>query len=275
MLCLRSLLKLSVARFVSSSMPEALDEAQLYAIEAFLLAGSQAAIENSWNEAEQALRRCYPSPAWVISKSENLYGAGAHRNLFQQEMPRDFRDWLTTQGIGEDEYAAGVGAVQYASAQMHLASVMPENRSNRGWRVRAIGFPALRLIAVGLASNYQGTQNQNAMGRASERIRDTAMSVLEERTRALLSTLPSATASDWDERGLMEVPVHSIGPIDISGYDDGAGARLRMVRNTTVKKEVATFFAIRGFTQTEFAQSAGQVFQDLRSIANELGRERV
>lgn len=254
-------------------MPEVTEEARLSAIETFLLARDQGAIESSWTDAEHALRNWYPSPAWMISKSENLYGVGAHRNLFQQEMPRDFRDWLNTQGIDESDYATSVGDVQYVSAQMHLASVMPENRSNRGWRVRAIGFPALRLIAVGLASNYQGTQNQNAMGRASARIRDTAMSVLEESAREQLRALPSATASDWDERGLMGSPVRSIGPIDISGYDDGAGARLRMIRNTTVKKEIATFFAIKGFAGAEFVQSAGQAFQDLRMIANQLGQE--
>ena len=245
---------------------------RLESVRAFLMAGNQSEIEGLWPAAEAALQHWYPSPAWVTTKSENIYGPDAHRNLYQQEMPRDFREWLANSGVDAVQYADAVGNVQYASAQMHLASVMPERRSNRGWRVRAIGFPPLGLIAVGLSSNYQGTQSQNSMGIASARIRDTARSFLEEHTLSLLDALPSATSEDWDERGLMSTPITSVGPIDISGYDDGSGARLRMVRNTTVKKELSTFFAIQGMTADEFQDAGGDLLLNLRSIAGELGR---
>lgn len=253
-------------------MPEDDVARRLESVRAFLMAGSQSEIEGLWPEAEAALQHWYPSPSWVTTKSENVYGPDAHRNLYQQEMPRDFRDWLSNNGVDGAQYADAVGSVQYASAQMHLSSVMPERRANRGWRVRAIGFPSLGLIAVGLSSNYQGTQSQNSMGIASARIRDTARSFLEERTLSFLEALPSATSEDWDERGLMPSPITSIGPIDISGYDDGSGAKLRMVRNTTVKKELSTFFAIRGMTSDEFEGAGGDLLLNLRSIAGELGR---
>ncbi len=96
------------------------------------------------------------------------------------------------------------------------------------------------------------------MGRASGLIRARALEFLTGDAKRALEQWPSATAEDWEERGLMSEPILRIGSLDISSFDGGAGAKLRMVRNTTVKKELATFFAIRGMTLNEFEATGAE-----------------
>jgi len=203
----------------------------------------------------------------VADHTVNSYGQDSHRNLYEVESRRDFRDWLQNRGISVDEYAKAVGPVQYVSIQLHLLSLMPRARSNRGWRIRIMGFPALGLIVCGLASHYQGTQNQNQMGHASELIRSRALEILTGESKHELDKWPAAIAEDWEGRGLMSSPVLYIGDLDISSFDNGKGAMLRMVRNTTVKKELSTFFAIKGVSESDFLQNGSEFLESLKNIA--------
>jgi hypothetical protein len=160
-----------------------------------------------------------------------------------------------------------VGAVQYVSIQISAKAVMADTRNNRGWRIRLMGFPSLQVLAGGLCSHYQGTQNQNLMGEASERIRQTALGVLGGANRVALEQWPSATAEDWDGRGLMPRPVTTIGDLDISTFDQGRGALLQMVRNTTVKKDLATFFALRSFGKDSFLTDGPEFLNEVKGVA--------
>lgn len=254
-----------------SSQPE-LEGWDLSAVALLLSARSEQAAESAWVDALPALSERFDPNVWNASYSVNPYGAGAHSNLYNVEGQRDFKLWLEQNSVSVEDYAAAVGPIQYVSAELHLLSLLPRARSNKGWRVRAIGFPSIGIVACGLGSHYQGTQNQNEMGRASELIRARALEVLTGEAKHALEQWPSATATDWEERGLMSGPIHHIGSLDISGFDEGRGAKLRMVRNTTVKKELATFFAVRGLTLDEFHNSGAECLLTLRDIALELGR---
>ncbi|RZU62232.1 hypothetical protein [Zhihengliuella halotolerans] len=252
------------------------EEAQgwnLTAVGAFLSARSETDAETAWIEALPRLSEHFTPDLWGSGTSVNPYGQGAHSNLYNVECQRDFRDWLQSNGVTPEEYAQAVGPVQYVSFQMHLLSLMDRARSNKGWRVRVIGFPSLGVVACGLGSHYQGTQNHNQMGRASQLIRARALEVLTGSSKSALEAWPSASAEDWEERGLLAEPVLSIGDLNISTYDEGRGAKLRMVRNTTVKKELATFFAIKGMTVNTFLEEGAEHLDILRSIALELGRK--
>jgi hypothetical protein len=244
----------------------------LESVSRLLTARSAEAAEAAWVDALPELSKVFPPETWVVDCTINTYGPGAHRNLYEVESQSDFKAWLSGQGVDEEAYAGAVGAVQYVSVQLHLLSLMPRARSNKGWRIRAIGFPALKVIAIGLASHYQGTQNHNQMGRASGRIRARALEVLSGEARAELQNWPAATAEEWEERGLMQEPVHFIGDLDISGFDSGKGAKLRMIRNTTVKKELATFFAIKGMAADSLAGDGSSQLEALQWIAIDLGR---
>ena len=70
----------------------------------------------------------------------------------------------------------------------------------------------------------------------------------------------------------MANPVLMIGNLDISSFDEGRGAKLRMIRNTTVKKELATFFAIKGMTAETFISEGPVLLDTLRRVALDLGR---
>lgn len=238
----------------------------------FLSARSESNAEAAWADALPTLSERFTPDVWGSDTSVNPYGQGAHNNLYNVECQRGFREWLQSNGVTPEAYAEAVGPVQYVSFQLHLLSLMERARSNKGWRVRVIGFPSLGVVACGLGSHYQGTQNHNQMGRASQLIRSRALEVLTGPTRSALEEWPAATAEDWEERGLMPEPVLRIGDLDISTYDEGRGAKLRMVRNTTVKKELATFFAIKGMTLDAFLEDGAEHLDELRKIATDLGR---
>lgn len=237
----------------------------------YLTSRTEQAAEAAWVGALVSLSRGFPTTIWGADHTVSKFGAGAHTNLYNQEIPRGFKVWLTGQGVTVDDYADHVGPLQYLSAEIRLLSLLPHAASNKGWRVRIVGFPALRLVAFGLSSHYQGTQNQNEMGRASSLIRSRALEVVSGEEKHALEGWPSATSADWDNRGLMVKPVLSLGDLDISTYDGGAGAMLRMVRNTTVKKELSTFFGIKGMAADDFLVEGGESLLTLRQIALTLG----
>jgi hypothetical protein len=238
----------------------------------FLTARSETAAEAAWVDALPAISERFPPSLWGFDYTVNPYGQGAHSNLYNNESQREFKNWLQDNDVSVEDYAEDVGPIQYVSIQIHLLTLGQRLRNNKGWRVRIMAFPSLGVIACGLGSHYQGTQNHNLMGEASARIRSRALEVLNGDTRTALDGWPSATADDWEERGLMADPVLTIGDLDISSFDEGRGAKLRMIRNTTVKKEVATFFAIRGMTVETFISEGPVLLDTLRRIALDLGR---
>lgn len=238
-----------------------------------LTGASEAQVRDAWPEAQEQLLALFDAATWGISHNVNLYGQTAHANLYNVECQSDFRNWLIENDVSIEAYGHAIGEVQYVSIQVHLQSLLERGRSNRGWRIRLVGFPPLKIVAIGLSSHYQGTQNHNQMGAASRLIRSQALEVLPPDLRQVMSEFRSATAEDWEERGLMPAPVLSVGTLDISDYDDKHGAKLRMVRNTTVKKELATFFALKGMSVETFTQEGLSELRKLRSIALALGRD--
>lgn len=238
----------------------------------FLTSRSQTAADNSWVDALQTISEGFPPPTWGCTKEVNIYGPGAHSNLYNTEIRSDFKSWLSDHSISFDDYAAAVGTVQYVSVQIYLSSLLTRAVNNKGWRVKILGFPSLNVIACGLASHYTGTMSHNRMGEASARIRSFALEVLNGETKAALREWSSATPEHWEERGLMPEPVTHIGNLDISSFDGGGGARLRMIRNTTVKKDLATFFAIKGMSAEAFITAGPLLLETLRQIALDLGR---
>ena len=237
-----------------------------------LTARSETAAEAAWVDALPSISSGFSPDVWGFDYTVNPYGQGAHSNLYNNESQSDFKNWLQGNDVSVEDYAEAVGPIQYVSVQIHLLSLGRRLRNNKGWRVRMMGFPGLGVIACGLGSHYQGTQNHNHMGKASARIRSSALEVLNGETRASLGGWPSATSDDWEERGLMAEPVLAIGDLDIATFDEGRGAKLRMVRNTTVKKELATFFAIKGMTAATFITEGPAHVDTLRRIALDLGK---
>lgn len=193
----------------------------------FLLASTLSESEAAWASAEDVVTAAFESPRWGVDRAINPFTPEGRPNLYRNEIPGDFRTWLEQQGIGEQQYVNFVKEIQYNSIQIWLEKLFPKGqKSNRGWRIRVIGFPSLKTIALGLSGNYQGSQAQNQIGAASAMIRGAALDVLatDFELKSLMTSYPSATSEHWDDSGLMPVPVLSVGDLDISSY---GGARER------------------------------------------------
>lgn len=250
----------------------ALSAADITALRRFLLAQPDAPTAAA---ALEILTSEFDPDVWACEDTGNRFAPAGLVNLYTRECPSTFRTWLADNGTTADQYAEEVGEFQYKGLNLTLKS-LGVKRDNKGWRIRLIGFPSIQIIAAGLATHYQGTQNQNAMARASVQIRDAAMTHLEGRLAEQLAEFEPVTADHWDGRALMPEPVTMIGNLDITTYNPEAaptppGAQLRMVRNTTIKKELSAFLGIRGLTAGLFDAEGGELLSSLRVIAERLG----
>lgn len=244
----------------------------LAGVREFLLAKSEADANAAWGVAEASLATSFPADAWAIGRLVQPFGDKAA--LFRNEVPPDLRRALINVGLDEDQYAAQLYDIQFNSVDIALRRVFRGGTptSNRGWRLRLIGYPNLSTIVAGIGSNYQGTPSQNKHGSASRLIREIALRQLAGTDLAeIAAAYPSATASHWDERGLMHEPVHTVGLLDLTDLAP-EGLPLRVARNTTVKKDLATFFFICGMPADRFAAEAPAQVGNLRAIAVGLAR---
>lgn len=240
-----------------------------------LLSATKAQADSSWSAAELRLSQIFSEVYWGVDTATNQFTEEGLLNLYKTEISTKFREWLGGQGIDGQGYSRIIYPVQYNSIQIWLKSVFGgAQKSNKGWRMRLVGFPSLGTIAIGICSNYQGTQNQNQMALASSLIRQAALDVLPAGSAEIhsLSAYSSATSEHWDGRGLMPEPVLRLGELDISEYEP-SGAQLRMARNTTVKKELSTFFCIEGMGRGLFESRGDKRILDIRDIAAALGEK--
>lgn len=222
-------------------------------------------------EVRAALTEIRPDVTWSVDFTDNSFSESGHRNLYRSEMRRDFREWLSLKGVTPDRYGEFVGSVQYRSVSITDTELIPAGRRNKGWRVRLVGFPSIGIVGMGISTHYQGTQNQNLMGEASALIRSVAASVVTDEPQ-FVERFPSATAAHWDSTKLFPEPVLEIGDLNVSGFNNANGIELRSVRNTTVKKELSTFFFLRGYNQGTFAEDGASDLKLLVDFAAKLAK---
>ena len=147
----------------TSLAPTASSTWDLAPVAHYLTASTDSDAETAWAAAELELKKEFPPDTWGMDHTVNQWGPNAHRNLFTQEAPGDFRTMLAARRVTADDYERAVGPIQYVSAEIRLLSLLRHGASNKGWRLRIVGFPSIQVVAMGLCSHYQGTQNQNAM----------------------------------------------------------------------------------------------------------------
>ena len=88
--------------------------------------------------------------------------------------------------------------------------------------------------------------------------------------KPLLETYQAATSDDWNEGNLIPASVKFIGSLDISGYADGP--RLKFIRNTSAKRQIASYFAVVGMTREDFETGSGVLhLRNFRAIAAKIG----
>lgn len=219
-----------------------------------------------------ALRGDFADSGWHISLDSNPYAdASTYRNLYTAEMGNPFRTWLQSQSVGVDEFSTAIGPTQYNSIRLIPKWVFPEGKGNAGWRISLLGFPAVQTIAFGFSHHYGDSTSQRLLGQTSSGLRALALEVLDEDLAAAVQGYRSASAADWDGRGLFKQPQLAVGTLDISSYSEGEGAELRYVRNTTVKKDLACFFLLESADATTFRSDGPGILELLKRAAIALG----
>lgn len=236
-------------------------------------------VERRRFEQHQDFDEIFPPEHWTARFSQTIYeNEKSYSNLYENELSRDFRNWLISNGISVREYTAIVGPVQFNSLTFASRSVFPETTGNTGWKICFLGFPALRLIVAGLCHHHRDNTSQRKLSRTSERLRQAAIQTLSEDATKIAEEYDYAQSDHYDEGALLGNKFASIGRLDIRPF----GAEklgLRCVRNTTAKKIIATFFFIQGShdseylaTDSENGNQGSRVIQDLKVIASELAK---
>ena len=236
------------------------------AVSDLLLAATQTDHDVAEPAARAVIANAFPDTSWGIDIATNVFSADGKTGLFRNEISGGFRQWLGEYGIGEDAYADGIPQLQYNSVDVWSKSVFARYKANEGWRIKVLGFPALSLAAIGICGNYQGSQSQKTIAAASALIRGAALRVMRDNADALEAAqlYPSATNEHWDGRALFPAQGDAVGTHDIADYP--GGAELRMARNTTVKKELASFFFVRGIAP----EHSDPPWDELRTLARGL-----
>lgn len=237
-----------------------------------LLAPEETVSLDAWEVADTAIKRLFPGELWGTFRRSSTFAAASLSNLFHQEMPRNFKSWLEANGIGEEGYASHIPTVQFNSVDIYLNHLFdtPYNRDT-GWRIQLLGFPAVQITVIGLAHAPEGDQNQNRLGQVSALIREAALKILANNAelKPLLESYPSATRDHWDGSSLIPTSVRTIGGLNISAYD--GNIRLNMIRNTSAKRQIATYFAITSLTRSDFEAQSNVQLKNFREIALRLG----
>jgi hypothetical protein len=251
-----------------------LSDGDRLAISTFLFAPDVATSTASWPNAGKAIEKIFPVKTWGTFQRPSLFEKSSSKpNLYRQEMQAPFRNWLQEKGIGESEYIAQIPDVQFNTLDIWPRRLFDEPyKDDRGWRIQMLGFPAMQILVMGLAHAPQGNQSQDMLGAASNLIRDAATVMLtnDGEIKPLLETYQAATSDDWNEGNLIPASVKFIGSLDISGYADGP--RLKFIRNTSAKRQIASYFAVVGMTREDFETGSGVLhLRNFRAIAAKIG----
>lgn len=187
-------------------------------------------------------------------------------NLWKTEMRRAVVRELEEAGVSREDYAEWLGEVYYVNVAIYLESLFPVYKKNIGWRVTALGLPPVGAVAFGIASNYQSGQNHGHLARGCNVLYDIAKSGLG--AEGITLTGRKVVAADWDKDGLLPATISDVAGVDIGEATSGSGLWLREVRNTTIKKHIASFVSIERFVGSSAA--ATQALTDLEIAARAL-----
>jgi 5-methylcytosine-specific restriction protein B len=194
------------------------------------------------SEVQKILEMIFQKDRWEIEIEVNIYTNENISNLWSNELPRPLKAGIEAGGGDRDSFKAWLGEVHYVNIRIAAKRIFEHTQSNQGWRISVISIPAAGVIAVGIASHYQGGMNHNALGRASAFLNDVA----REDTPDGQVLIPGrkVAADDWDRSGLFVSPINKVAGVQIPATSNGGNLTLKGVRTTTVKKILASYIAI-------------------------------
>jgi hypothetical protein len=188
------------------------------------------------------------------------------KNLWRTEMRRPVVHALEAGGVSREAYGEWLQEVYYVNVAIYLEALFPVYKKNAGWRVTVLGLPAVDVVAFGIASNYQSGQSHNRLATGCNVLYRIARDGLEAQGVPLPGR--EVLRADWDKDGLLPEVISDVAGVDIAEATDGTGLWLQEVRNTTIKKTIASFVSIEPFSGSGAA--AAQALSDIELAARAL-----
>ena len=105
-------------------------------------------------------------------------------------------------------------------------------------------MPRAGVIAIGIASHYQGGQRHAQLGLASNLLFDAARDGLAGSETGVTLTGRKVNPDDWDRDGLILEPVDQIAGLDLTTVPGIDHLILKDIRTTTAKKIIASFITV-------------------------------
>ena len=193
--------------------------------------------------AEKELESVFPPHDWGIDIELTDYTVENKRSLWDNEMRKPIRRALESGG-GSAAYSNWLQDVHFVMISIYRRDVFKTYNRNVGWRVAIIALPAAGVIATGIASHYQGGQNHNQLGRASNLLFDAAKDGLAGYAGGISIPGRKVIPSDWDGDGLISTPITSVAGVDLTILASIGSLHLKDVRTTTTKKILASYITI-------------------------------
>lgn len=257
-------------------------------IKSILLSTQSLPIEQSKKKTEEFLTTIFPNTQWGIDTNFVPYTDDNKKSIWTHELRSIVKNSLQSNKKSENDYAEWLGDIYYSYVSVYPKSLFPKYRSNAGWRIVLLSIPRAEVVAIGIASHYQNAQNHKNLGLVSNFFFEFTQNALKEKGE-LSFTPRKITADDWDRDGLFTSKITKIAGIDIQ-KNIPQGLLIKDFRNTTLKKILASFIAIKilpaDFTDTDLkgelakAAKAGEVltssvypyqtiedFESLRALA--------
>ncbi len=216
------------------------------------------------------LAATFPDAQWEIKTDINDYKPENLANLWLRNVRSGIKEALLQHSKGESEYRDWIGKTHYVTISISPKTIGTKRKANEGWRISLIGFPAANTAAIGIASHYQGTMNNNEMAAASGLLRQMASEGLIEAGMNLNGR--PIDPNDWNELGLIVRPVTEVSEVGIPTEVDDGRLALINIRTTTVKKILSSFISIEPLdpegSDSDLAENLKQWADQAWALAN-------
>lgn len=219
-----------------------------------LHANSIGAFDAEKESARAELEPVFPSAHWGVEIDCSEYSVENKDNLWRNELRKPIRNQFDAKGFSKDDYTTWLEDVHFTHVAIYPKNVFEQYKSNIGWRVTILAMPRAGVIAIGIASHYQGGQRHAQLGLASNLLFDAAKDGLAGSETGV--TLPGrkVNADDWDRDGLILEPVYQIAGLDLATVPNIDHLILKDIRTTTVKKSSPLSLQLSHF-QSQFLKN--------------------
>ena len=232
-----------------------------------LLANTQEIADSSRKLLVSKLTSFLPNEQWGVDCNFVSYTEENKKNLWNNEICSTLKNRLIKDRKSESDYAEWLGDIYYSYTSIYIKELFEKYRGNAGWRIALISIPRANVIAIGISSHYQNAQNHKKLGRASNFFFDFTNEGLLDIGFQLSGR--KIISEDWDGGGLLSAPITTVAGVDIHDILP-EGIQLKDIRNTTLKKTLASFISIKVLPYNIDDSAFEAEIRNISSVAIEL-----